>query len=184
MAEPNVLLSGAIATVRRAAPSDRVSLRGDLSSAPLQMACRSLAETRFPDPREIVREVDRALLWMAPDELLIVLPQGEAGRGVAKLNAALAGEHILAADVSDARVLFFVDGPGARDALAKLTPADLRPSVFGPGELRRTRLAQVPAAIWVTRANGFAVLCFRSVAGYMDDLLAAAVAPGGSVGYF
>jgi sarcosine oxidase subunit gamma len=75
------------------------------------------------------------------------------------------------ADVSDARVGFRVVGPGARAVLARLSPADLSAPVFGPGSVRRTRLAQVPAAIWMTGEGAIDVAVFRSVADYALGLL-------------
>ena len=53
----------------------------------------------------------RALLWMSPDELLLLCPHGEAAETAARLREALAPEHALVVDVSDARAL--IDGRGA-----------------------------------------------------------------------
>jgi sarcosine oxidase subunit gamma len=60
----------------------------------------------------------------------------------------------------------------------------MAPGRFEPGELRRTRMAQVPAAVWMADAQTIRVICFRSVAGYVSGLLEDAAAPGGAVGYF
>jgi hypothetical protein len=72
------------------------------------------------------------------------------GAAVAALLAALAGKHHLVADVSDARAVFTITGDGAREVLAKCCPVDVAPGVFGPGEVRRTRAAQVAAAVWMS----------------------------------
>ncbi len=58
----------------------------------------------------------------------------------------LRAEHHLAADVSDARAVFRIEGAKADQVLAKLCPVDL--ATLEPGELRRTRAAQVAAAFW------------------------------------
>ena len=69
-----------------------------------------------------------------------------------------------------------------REVLARLTPADRHPDSFKAGQVRRTRLSQVAGAIWMTE-DGAQVLAFRSVAGYVHDLLTNAAASG-PVGHF
>ena len=76
------------------------------------------------------------------------------------------------------------EGAAIREVLAKLTPADLRPGAIGIGEVRRTRLAQVPAAFWLDGEGKATVVCFRSVAEYVFGLLRNASENGSGVGYF
>lgn len=161
-----------------------LTLRGDLSDARLQKAVTQVTGTDFPGQRGIHAAGGKGIAWMSPDELLVLVPHGEAEAAVASMTEALSGDHVTVANVSDARALFHVSGPHAREALAKLTPADLHPETFGPGEMRRTRLAQVPAAIWQRDDDSFSVICFRSVAQYVFDILALSVQEGGEVGFF
>jgi len=84
------------------------------------------------------------------------------------IDQALAGQHYLAVDVSDARAVFDIAGQGAQ-VLAKLSPIDF--DKLGPTELRRTRAAQVAVAIWATGADSYRLICFRSVADYVMGLL-------------
>jgi sarcosine oxidase subunit gamma len=170
-------------TVAGPAAQGMVTLRADLA-APEVAAALAAAGFPLPGRRAIVPAGEgRAAAWMSPDELLLLCPAGEGAALAAALSAALAGVHHLAADVTDARVRFDLCGPVAlqRETLAKLTPTDLAPGRFEPGELRRTRLAQVPAAFWLDE-QGFAILCFRSVAAYVAELLANAARPGGALG--
>ena len=160
-----------------------ITLKGDLSAAKLKTAAKNLAGVDFPGPRGAVVDGDRGLLWMAPDEIMVLLPRTEAAEGVAALSKALAGTHHLAADVSDARSLFRLNGAAVREVLAKLTPADLHADAFGPGELRRTRLAQVAAAFWMPDAETVDLIAFRSVAAYVFDLLSNAADPAARVDY-
>ena len=85
-----------------------------------------------------------------------------------KLDKALAGKHHLAVDVSDARAVFRIEGPKAAEVLMKLRPVDLPP--LAPGELRRTRAAQVACAFW-RDDDGYTLVSFRSVAAYVMGLL-------------
>lgn len=181
-------LMGAVAQgrtrVEEAGLAGMITLRGDLGNAKLIAAVTDLSGVDMPGQREIKSGDDKAVAWMSRDELLIMVPHEEAEAAVASLSAALAGEHATVANVSDARALFRVEGPGAREVLAKLVPVDLHPSSFGAGEMRRTRMAQVPAAIWQSGDDQFSVICFRSVAQYVFDLLALSAKDGAEVGYF
>ena len=56
--------------------------------------------------------------------------------------------------------------------------------MFTPGMFRRTRLAQVPAALWMTEDDSFQIICFRSVAQYVFDLLCVAAQDGSKVRAF
>lgn len=171
--------------VAEVAPLGMVTLRGDLGSAPLARAVKAAVGVEVPGQRRMAMAGGRGALWMSPDELLLVMPHAQAGASVAALGIALAGEHHLAADVSDARAVFRLTGDLAvvREVLARLTPADLSPEAFGAGEVRRTKLGQVAAAFWIEE-GGVTVVCFRSVAAYVFDLLADAAAPGAAVGYW
>ena len=121
---------------------------------------------------------------MAPDEVLIVLPREGVSEALATLGTSLGGAHHLVADVSDMRAVFRVEGGiAAREAVAKLAPVDLAPGVFEPGEVRRTRLAQIAAAIWM-EDGGITLVCFRSVARYAFDALCRSASEDARVGYF
>jgi len=161
-----------------------ITLRGNPGSAAVKAAVKRVTGVDIPGPRGIHAEGDTGIAWMSPDELLVLVPHDQAPQATADMADALTGEHATVVNVSDARALFHVTGPHAREALAKLSPADLHPASFGPGEMRRTRLAQVPAAIWQGEAEAFSVICFRSVAQYVFDILALSTQEGGEVGYF
>ena len=158
-------------TVQEAGPRGMITIRGDWSDGALTEAVATAVGTAFPAIGRVETKGARALAWMSPDEALLMLPVAEAGAALEAVQAALGGNHALAVDVSDARVVFRVEGPGWRDALARLTPADLRPDGFGPGIFRRTRLAQAAAAFWLPEPQVAEVLCFRSVGAYVRDLL-------------
>ncbi|TCM83404.1 sarcosine oxidase subunit gamma [Rhodovulum steppense] len=172
-----------IAIIAAAPTADMVTLRADLAARKVQAAVKQAVGVAVPAPLCANMRDGCGAGWMSPDELLLFVPRGEGAAKVAALDTALAGLHAAAADVSDARAAFRISGPAAREVLAKLTPADMAPGVFPPGGFRRTRLAQVPVAIRAD-ADGFTLLCFRSVAGYVFDLLSGAAAPGSAVGYF
>lgn len=129
----------------------------------------------LPAPTRIVTEADRALGWMSPDELLLVLPAAGVGAALVAVREALAGEPSLVADVSDMRCGFDVTGPAPAQVLAKLSPTDF--GRLAPDALRRSRLGQVPAAFWRI-PGGFRVIAFRSIEAYLRLSLETAAAPG------
>ncbi|MDV7142627.1 sarcosine oxidase subunit gamma family protein [Tropicimonas sp. TH_r6] len=172
--------AGPVAQVEERTIQGMVTLRGTLSE--LAPAVEAVTGCAMSGTRGIEHAGDAAVGWMSPDELLLLVPYAQTGEIVAALEEKLAGVHHLAVDVSDARASFRLEGPGAREVLARLCPVDLSPAAFGPGDLRRTRLAQVPAAFWIDEAGAFTLVCFRSVARYAFDCLAEA-ASGEAVGF-
>ena len=172
--------------ITRAPPRGMITLRADLEDAKVKTAVKKAMGKAMglgvPVARTIAASGDHALAWMAPDELLILCPHDAAPGLAARMQKALAGVHHLVAEVSDARALFRLRGDLWREVLAKLTPADLSPGVFGVGEMRRTRLAQVAAAFWVNAPDEVEIICFSSVADYMETLLRTSALGGSEIG--
>ncbi len=164
------------ATVAEAGLRGMITVRGDLGSAAMKKAVKAAAGTPVPGPRRIEIAGDRAAAWMSPDELLVLVPYAAAQDTVAALEQALAGSHHLVADVSDARAVFTIAGARAGEVLMKLCPADI--AALEPGEIRRTRAAQVAAAFWQSGPEEYTLVSFRSVAGYVMGLLEAASRAG------
>jgi sarcosine oxidase, subunit gamma len=172
MSDPVSALQGArfegFATIRETGPVGMITLRGKGLKS-LDKVVKAITGTKVPAQRCIEVNDDRACGWMSPDEYLLILPYPEVPKALAALAKALNGQHYLTVDVSDARATFRVEGSQAADVLRKLCPVDV--DRVGPNELRRTRLAQVPAAFW-KQNDGYTLVCFRSVARYVFDLLA------------
>jgi sarcosine oxidase subunit gamma len=185
MSELSSALPGAVAegmvSVRELGLQGMVSLKADLGAA--VEALRSVTGAAMPETRRVTDGQGVRVAWMAPDEVLILCDHARAEELCRQLGAALGPTHHLAVNVSDARAMFALAGPEAalRDTLAKVTPADM--GALAPGEMRRTRLQQVPAAIWFESETEARVICFRSVARYVFDLLALSARSGGEVGY-
>ena len=182
MSDPVSALNGAsaqgFAAIREVGPLGMITLRAKGLKS-LDKAIKAVTGTKLPAQRRIEVNGDRACGWMSPDEYLLVLPYAEVSAAMAALSKALEGEHHLVADVSDARAVFRIEGAKAGQVLAKLCPADL--GALEPGELRRTRVAQVAGAFWADAA-GFTLVSFRSVAGYVMGLLEHSARPGSELG--
>ena len=187
MSDPRNALGGAAFTglvdITEQPPRGMITLKGDLASTKLKNVATGLAGVDFPGPLEGNCVGERGLLWMAPDELLLLAPYAEVQKDLGVIERTLKGTHHLAADVSDARSLFVIEGAEWRDVLAKLTPVDLHPDRCPPGRFRRTRIAQAPAAFWLRDSVSVELICFRSVAQYVYDVLCEAAKSDARVDY-
>ena len=156
------------AEVREIGPLGMISLRAQPDVPGLAEAIRAVTGTDVPELRRIVEAGDGAAGWMSPDEYLLILPYGETGSAMGRLGQALSGQHHLAVVVSDARAVFQIEGEMADQVIRKLCPVDM--DMLEPGEMRRTRAAQVAVAFW-RQGDGFTLVCFRSVAAYVMGIL-------------
>ena len=163
-------------TVTDAGACGMITLRGDLESAKVAKAVKAAVGLAMPQARGVKTGAKGGVAWMSPDELLLFCEYAEADATVAKLDAALKGEHYLVANVSDARAVFTLKGAGVREVVAKGSPADLSPAHVPVGEMRRSRLGQVAAAFWLSDEETLDLVCFRSVGQFVYDWLCVAAA--------
>ena len=160
-----------------------ITLRGDFASAAFKKAVKAVLGVDVPGQRAVAVQGEKTVAWMSPDELLVMVPHGEADAIVDALSEALKAEHHLAVNVSDARAVFRLSGKDAlvREVIAKVAPVDM--AGFGPGQIRRTRISQVAGAFWQPQAGVLDLVCFRSVAQYVFDLLKVSAMDGSEVGH-
>ena len=121
----------------------------------------------FPtQPCTSVRSGDADVLWLGPDEWLVVGPPGAAER----LTSAVGAEHASIVDVSAQRTTLALTGPAVRDVLAGGCAIDLDPRTFGVGDCVQTEVAHAPV-ILLRRDPGFWVLVRASFAAHLADWL-------------
>jgi sarcosine oxidase, subunit gamma len=188
MSEPISALNKArfegLTTIEECGLQGMITLRGDLSARALKAGATQAGAAKMPARGRANVTGDNGLCWMSPDEVLVLCPYCDVHDRLEALNVKLGNMFALAVNVSDARAMFRVYGPAAREILAKLCPVDMSPDVFRPGMFRRTRMAQVPAAFWMDEDENVHIICFRSVAEYVFGVLKAAAQKGSDVGYF
>ncbi|WP_371227496.1 sarcosine oxidase subunit gamma [Roseovarius sp. 2305UL8-3] len=73
-------------------------------------------------------------------------------------------KHAALVDQSDAWAVVRLEGQGARDVLARLTPIDLREAVFKRGHTARTELQHMMASITRIGADSYQIMVFRAFA--------------------
>jgi len=167
------------ATVAEAGLCGMITVRADLALTATRIALAGQG-LKLPGHREIVAgDNGRFTAWMSPDELLVLCSYEDAPKVAAGLARSLHAEHALVTNVSDARARFTISGPKADEVLMKLCPVDF--ATLKPGEMRRTRAAQVAAAIWRSGPEEMSLVCFRSVAGYVMGLLEVSSRKGGEI---
>jgi sarcosine oxidase subunit gamma len=114
----------------------------------------------------------RELLWLGPDEWLVV---GEPGteRGIVRwLDEAFESLHRSVVDVSANRVAIDLGGLGRLDLLARGCGLDLHPRTWREGMCAQTLLARVPVLLQ-ERQSATRVFFRPSFAGYLVDWMLA-----------
>jgi sarcosine oxidase subunit gamma len=127
-------------------------------------------------PNTVASSGDLAVLWLGPDEWLVVRPPRGASRLKADVRAALNGRPGSVVDVSAHRTTLVVRGPAARDVLAHGCALNLNPDEFGTGRCAQTMMARAQVVLWHVKDHEFRMLVRASYAGYLAAwLLDAAV---------
>ena len=108
----------------------------------------------WPEPGAVIAGGGAEVRWFGLGMALLVGP--EPGTGLAA--------HAALTDQSDAWAVLRLEGAGAAAVMARLTPLDLRESVFGPGRTARTDVAHMAGAVTRVDAGTFEIMTFRSMA--------------------
>lgn len=122
-----------------------------------------------------------AIVWLGPDEWLVMGPDGQAADLESRLRRAAGDDHWLSVvDVSHSYTGFTLSGPAARDVLAKGCPLDLHPRVFEPGDCAQSLLAKTGVLLIHARGGDTIEIWVRnSFARYTAAWLADAMAEFG-----
>ncbi|AWS46221.1 sarcosine oxidase subunit gamma [Streptosporangium sp. 'caverna'] len=122
---------------------------------------------------------DADVLWLGPDEWLVVGEADEVGTAdelEARLRFAAGTEHVGVTDVSAQRTALLMSGPRGRDLLSHGCALDLHPRSFGPGRCAQTMLARAQVLLVAHEGDEFTVLVRSSFAGYLATWLLDAAA--------
>jgi sarcosine oxidase subunit gamma len=125
-----------------------------------------------PAPNTVSAWGDRDVLWLGPDEWLVVGPAGAEGAIVDELRAALDGQHGSVVDVSAARAVFEL--PGDPEALASGCGLDLDPSRWAPASCAQTLYGKAQVIVHRRDERTTRLFVRPSFVGYVTARLAAA----------
>lgn len=116
----------------------------------------------FPGPGEVVEVKAGRALSVGPGQATI-------------LGAAVTCDGAAVVDQSDAWTVVALDGAGARDVLARVTPLDLRDSALPDGGTARTLIGHVTASITRVGPYRYELMVFRSMTQTLLEELARAM---------
>jgi sarcosine oxidase, subunit gamma len=151
----------------------KIGLRGDPGERAFMTGVGRVLDLLLPtEPNTSATKGRVTALWLGPDEWLLTCPVDDTAFFINSLREALKGSHCAITEVSDGRVAFALNGPSARDVLAKGCPLDLHPRSFTSGSCAQTLLAKAPVLIHLVEDDpaagpAFEVYVARSFAQYL-----------------
>jgi sarcosine oxidase subunit gamma len=131
-------------------------------------AVSALGLTGRPNTTSAWRDAD--VLWLGPDEWLVVAEAGRQAELLGQLEAVLAPGHRSVVDVSANRAVFELRGPDRFERLAIACPLDLHLRSWGSGDCAQTVFGAAPILLH-ERHDGTRVFVRPSFAGYVIALL-------------
>ncbi|MFI7066171.1 sarcosine oxidase subunit gamma [Kribbella sp. NPDC050124] len=147
-----------------------VSLRVDPDSAAAR-GIECVLESALPGTcGEVSRRGEQVVLWLGPDEWLIVSEPAVADVA-ARLRVAAGDGHVAIVDVSANRTVLELSGPHVREVLEKGCPVDLHPRVLADDTAVLTTLARVPVLLWKVDRTTFRILPRTSFSSYVATWL-------------
>lgn len=149
----------------------QLSLRLDPGGPAAAAVERSLGDP-LPAPCTLTRARDADILWLGPDEFLLLAPPGRQPYLLREIREAVGPEFATVTDVSAQHTTLDLSGPGVRDVLARGCAIDLDPRVSPPGTCVRTLLARAGVILLVEAPGRIRLLVRSSFASYVTDWLA------------
>lgn len=119
----------------------------------------------IPEANRTTRWAERDVLWLGPDEWLVVGAAGREADIVAELDEALGGRHRSVVDVSSSRIAF--DLEDGLDLLATGCPIDLDPARWVPGMCAQTVFGLTQVLVHQRDARTTRIFVRPSFAGYL-----------------
>jgi len=123
-------------------------------------------------PNTWSRSDDGSVVWLGPDEWLVISELATPEAQEAGLRAVIVPYGGAAVDVSGQRVTLLLRGRNVRDVLAKGCALDLHHTVFRPGSSAATTVGRAGVVLLAGEDPAeFAVLVRQSFASYLADWL-------------
>jgi sarcosine oxidase, subunit gamma len=119
-----------------------------------------------------VRRTDRvSVLWLGPQEFLVVAPEDAhdslGGDLIGSLKSALGDAAGQVVDLSANRTTFELSGPRARAVLEKGCALDLHPRTLKPGTALNTEVGNIPVVLFKSGEESFRLFPRASFADYL-----------------
>ena len=114
---------------------------------------------------------ERHVVWLGPDEFLIICEAGKDAELASTLESALKTQHCAVTNITDALAAFHLKGTAVRQVLAKGCAIDLHPGSFTSGDAAQTLLSHAAVTMLAVAENELIVICRTSFAPYLHDWL-------------
>ena len=115
---------------------------------------------------------DRYVVWLGPDEYLLLCEAGKERELQDSLNNMIPSPHFAITDVSDSLCALSLRGPAVRAVLAKGCGLDLHPKKFAAGQSAQSLLALSAVTLMAVADDAFILICRTSFAPYVQRWLA------------
>lgn len=179
--------SGGGLSIRELPFVTQVNLRADANDDDLMQRLAAAVGFVLPlAPNTIASMDDRRAIWLAPDEWLVVGPDGQRESLEHALRGGLNGQFGSIVDVSANRTMLEIRGARALELLAHGLSIDLDARSFPPGHCAQTLLAKAQVIVERSTESAFQLHARSSFATYVGEWLVDAIAgldQGGSVSH-
>jgi len=157
-----------------------INLRGDSGNADFVAAVELTLGQPLPLNPNTVSNGSHSILWLGPNEWLILSRLTGASKTVADISRATGDFHSAVNDLSGGQIAISMSGKGVRELLARGCTLDLHPRKFGPGMCAQSGLAKAAVLVAVPDEDGeFLLVVRRSFSDYLVSwLIDAADGPG------
>ena len=150
-----------------------LDLRGDPANVDFLGVAEAALGAALPlQPNTTASAGEIKLLWLGPDEWLVLSPPGGETALEKKLAEAVGPHGGYVTEIGESRTTIIVSGLRARDVLAKGCPLDLHPDAFGPEACAQSLIGPVGVAIHRASTGPadpprFELIVLRSFADYL-----------------
>jgi sarcosine oxidase, subunit gamma len=152
-------------TVSLAPTQSRLVFRGNKAAAE---ACgKTLGVTLSHDACRATTGSNGSVLWLGPDEWLLLLPESALDSAIAKLTKSMVKHPHSLVDVSHRQIGLNAVGDQAEELLGSSCLLDLDHTVFPVGTCTRTIFGKAEIILWRTGKSSFHVEVWRSFTDYV-----------------
>jgi sarcosine oxidase subunit gamma len=147
-----------------------IVLRGKADDSAFMRGVASVLGQNVPvQPRQVLQTAEGPVLWLSPDEWLLVCPRSRRDALLAALTAALKGLFAQVVDNSGGFTTLRLAGPEHLALLRQLGPYDFESQAIGT--LASTVMSKTSVTVVRTDATGVLLVFRRSFADYLWRLI-------------
>jgi len=147
-----------------------IVLRGKADDSAFMQGVASVLGHSLPvQPRQVLQTTEGAVLWLSPDEWLLVCPRSRRDAVLAALTVALKGLFAQVVDNSGGFTTLRLAGPEHQTLLRQLGPYDFEGQAIGT--LASTVMSKTSVTVVRTDATGVLLVFRRSFADYLWRLI-------------